>query len=133
MSRSTRTLGILALIAAAAAAIAAAAKLRRRFHPFPVRVAGQSMEPTLLAGDLLAVSPNVEPTLDDIVVVRASGVEMVKRVIEIDADCWHLTGDNRGASTELFVDPDDVSGVVIARYWPKPRLLVKEVAARTKE
>ena len=116
--RGTRAL----LLVALAALAFFATKLRRRFEPFPVRVAGASMEPTLHPGDLLAVSPVVEPRLGDVVVVRARGTEMVKRVSEIEGDCWHLTGDSR-ESTELYVDADDLSGVVLARYWPKPTRL----------
>jgi phage repressor protein C with HTH and peptisase S24 domain len=93
----------------------------RRWRPFPVRVTGPSMEPTLHEGDLLAVIPIVEPRTGDVVVVRARGIEMVKRVTSIDDGVVHLRGDNRGASTDLYVDAEDVEGVVVARYWPRPK------------
>lgn len=113
--RGTRAL----LVLAAAAALCA---LVRRWRPFPVRVVGASMEPTLAEGDLLAVTPILDARRGDVVIVRARGMEMVKRVESIDDQVVHVRGDNR-RSSDLYVDPEDVEGVVVARYWPKPTRL----------
>src|SRR5688572_19741228 len=102
MSRSTRGLA-LAVVAAAIYA------LLRRWKPFPVRVVGASMEPTLAEGDLLAVTPSRQPREGDVVIVRARGTEMVKRVTAIEGDVVHVRGDNR-RSPDFFIDPEDVEG-----------------------
>ncbi len=113
--------GIRALALLAAAGLATAWK---RARLFPVRVQGPSMEPTLHAGDLAAVSPRIPAYVGSVVVVRSGGREIIKRVGAISPGGIELAGDNRRASTDLVVPTDDVAGVVVARYWPRPAMLL---------
>ena len=104
----------------------------------PVRVAGDSMEPTLHDGDLVVVAPpRAAPELGAIVVVRRpGGVEDVKRVvgspgdhvrlgssgIDLGPGRFAIAGDNRSRSTDSRhygpVAMDDIVAVVRACYWP---------------
>jgi phage repressor protein C with HTH and peptisase S24 domain len=102
-----------------ALALAGLALLLVRLRLFPVRVAGTSMTPTLQPGDLLAVAPGLRPRPGDLVVVRARGTEMVKRVASALDGKLRLEGDNRAASTDLSVRSEDVAGVVLLRYRPR--------------
>lgn len=98
---------------------------------FPVRVAGDSMSPTLLPGDQLAARPRraAEPFVGQIVVARAGDREVVKRVVPaphvLARDQVWILGDNGGRSTDSRstgpVRSDDVVGIVRARYWPPRR------------
>lgn len=111
------------------AAAAARARLPAWRAWFSVRVAGRSMAPTLLPGDLLAVRPlrPDEPRDGQIVVARARGREVVKRAVPApdaralgDGDLW-LEGDNPASTDSRTTGPvprSDVVGVVRARYWP---------------
>jgi phage repressor protein C with HTH and peptisase S24 domain len=121
VSRSTR-----ALAAAAVSLGLVAARLRL----FPVRVAGDSMAPTLRAGDLLAVSAALRPRPGDVVVARARGMEMVKRVAEVRDRVVALEGDNRAATTDIVVEPGDVAGVVLMRYRPRFTMIRRFTPAR---
>lgn len=112
--RSTRALAF---------TLAGLALLVVRLGLFPVRVAGASMEPSLQPGDLLAVASRLRPRRGDVVVVRARGMEMVKRVASARDGELRLEGDNRGASTDLDVRSEDVAGVVVLRYRPRVTLL----------
>lgn len=86
------------------------------------------MEPTLRAGDHLAVRPLAafEPASHQIVVVHAAGLEMVKRVTGAPSPGrFIVTGDNAARSTDSrrfgAVSARDVGGVVRAIYWPLRR------------
>ena len=92
---------------------------------FPVRVAGDSMEPALSAGDWLAVRPlhASEPRAGQLVVLKRDGAEMVKRVVrDAGADGYWVEGDNATASTDSrtfgLIARDAIAGVVRARYKP---------------
>ena len=100
---------------------------------FPVRVDGESMAPTIVPGDLLAVRPcrPGEQLRGSIVVVRRGPIEVVKRVVAPPPDValergnlW-LEGDAQERSTDSrAMGParsEDVAGVVVARYWPPAR------------
>jgi signal peptidase I len=111
---------------AVAALVGAVALVLRRW--FPVKVAGDSMEPTLRAGDHLAVRPLawLEPRSHQIVVVHAAGLEMVKRVTAWRTPgSYEVTGDNvdRSLDSRRFgaVVADDIAGVARAVYWPLRR------------
>jgi len=108
---------------ALAVAAAGLALLVARLRLFPVRVAGTSMAPSLQPGDLLAVAAQLRPREGDIVVVRARGMEMVKRVASLRDGEVGLVGDNRAASTDLSLRWDDIAGVVLLRYRPRVTLL----------
>lgn len=90
---------------------------------FPVRVGGSSMVPTLAPGDLLAVAARVHPRTGDVVVALRGDLEVVKRVVAVNGDTLRLAGDNRDATTDFDAPRDAVAGVVVARYWPRPKLL----------
>jgi signal peptidase I len=86
-----------ALLGAALASVAAA----RRARLEPVKVAGESMLPTLAPGTLLAVGPVRRPLRrGDLVVVRRPGggpggapLELVKRVVGLPGEHVRLTGE----------------------------------------
>jgi signal peptidase I len=135
MAQSRRRRDALLAVVAVAWGLVA---LLRGSRVSPVRVAGDSMEPTLRDGDLLAVSPlRAEPSFGSIVVVRrAAGAEDVKRVIGTPGDRlrvgptemilaagqFAVAGDNRRRSTDSRrydpVSREDLVAVVRACYWP---------------
>ncbi len=63
------------------------------------RVSGNSMLPTLFAGDIV-VSLNVKPKAGDIVIVSVGGREVIKRVQNISPTALFLVGDNLAESTD---------------------------------
>ena len=98
-------------------------------------VVGVSMEPTLWAGDRLWVSYGRTPVPGRVVVARfADGAVVVKRAVErrmtaSGRPAWWLLSDNPDAVGVLDsrhrgpVAEVDMIGVVVARLWPRPRLL----------
>lgn len=103
---------------------------------FPVRIAGESMLPTLRPGDAVAVRslrPG-EPRRGQIVVVQSGGFEIVKRVIAVpgerglDDDQYWVEGDNSAASTDSRargpVSRADIAGVARVLYLPLRRIRV---------
>lgn len=64
-------------------------------------IKGNSMTPTLIPGqDVLTINWFVNPKIGDIVVIKKSGKEMVKRVERVDRDRVFLIGDNQDESTD---------------------------------
>ena len=127
----------LAFLAAAAALALVARAALRRAGLFPVRVAGESMLPTLRPGDLLAASPVREQPVarGTLVIVRdSSGLEVVKRVAMLEEKeapsetRYWLLGDNADASTDSrthgLYGEGQLVGIVRARYWPPLRFRV---------
>lgn len=106
-------------------------------RPFPVRVTGRSMSPTLEPGDLVAVTPlRAAPGPGDVVVVRRSeGPELVKRVAAVGGGRYAgapvppgsvaVTGDNSAASTDSRefgpVPEAALAGRARLVYWPPRR------------
>ncbi|MDF1603721.1 S24/S26 family peptidase [Nocardioides sp. YIM 152315] len=98
-------------------------------------VRGDSMLPTLRAGDRLLVSYRRGPRVGDVVVARfADGTVAVKRAAErrttrAGAPGWWLLSDNAGAGVDSrhrgVVADGDVRAVTVARIWPRPRLLAR--------
>lgn len=95
-------------------------------------VRGPSMQPTLREGDRLLVRYGATPRPGRVVVVRyADGVVAVKRAVERRRHGWWVRGDASHDVAPGAVDsrywgeiPDaDVLAVVLARVWPRPRLL----------
>ncbi len=94
----------------------------------PVRrlqIAGDSMEPTLSAGDRVVVVRR-RPRVGDVVAVRQPADEsrlVVKRVTERAGDSLWLLGDNPARSTDSrqwgWVGRHRVAGVVLYRYHPE--------------
>jgi len=86
------------------------------------------MSPTLEPGDALVVSRKAKPTDGAIVVVRRPDQQdllVVKRARERRSAGWVVVGDNPTESTDSRTFgpvPDHlIEGVVVARYWPRPR------------
>jgi nickel-type superoxide dismutase maturation protease len=91
-------------------------------------VRGDSMMPTLAPGDRLLVRHRGSPRAGRVVVARfADGTVAVKRAADQRPDGWWVLSDNPDAgvdSRHRGVVPDsDVLAVVLARVWPRPRLL----------
>lgn len=88
-------------------------------------VRGESMEPTLSAGDRLLVSYRRLPAPGDVVVARfPDGTLTVKRAVERRTTGWWLLSDNAAAGVDSRhrgpVADADVLAVVLARAWPRP-------------
>lgn len=93
------------------------------------RVAGRSMAPTLLDGDLLAVRWGAVPRVGTLVVARLPGDRplSVKRATARRGGGWWLERDNPGEGVDSWlvgsVPDEDVLAVVLGRIWPRPRRL----------
>lgn len=95
-----------------------------------VRVAGASMEPALHDGDLLLQRrvPGTQVRPGSVVVASRPDrrdLTLVKRAVHRDErGGWWVEGDDGAHSHDSWVFgpvPDDlVSGVVVARLWPRP-------------
>ncbi|MGV1037859.1 MAG: nickel-type superoxide dismutase maturation protease [Candidatus Nanopelagicales bacterium] len=96
-----------------------------------VAVAGDSMRPTLHPGDWLVVAHKMPIRVGRIVVAQRPDrpdLLVIKRAQhQADDGAWWLEGDNPHASDDsrtFGVVPNTlIRGVVVARYWPTPRLL----------
>ncbi|MEP9383708.1 S24/S26 family peptidase [Nocardioides sp. KR10-350] len=97
------------------------------------RVSGESMTPTLSAGDRLLVSYRRTPSEGALVVARLpDGTVAVKRAVErrttrSGGPGWWLLSDNPDAGVDSrhrgVIADADVLAVVLARVWPRPVLL----------
>jgi nickel-type superoxide dismutase maturation protease len=115
------------LLALTAAALAAGRRLRR------YEVRGESMRPTFQPGDFLLVDTRAyaaaPPIPGDLVLAThpyEPGIEVVKRVAEVDPDRGiTLLGDNSEYSTDSRhygpVPASALIGRVLVRYWPITR------------
>ena len=89
-----------------------------------VRVVGQSMEPTLHAGDVLLVRRNRSPRPGELVVLRlpAGRPLAVKRVLRRDPEGWWVERDNPQQGVDSWsvgaIPEDDVVAQVLIRVWP---------------
>lgn len=87
------------------------------------------MRPTLVPGDLLLVDRHarVRPGLL-VVLDLPDGTTAVKRVTNAHDDGWWVERDNPRAGVDSWlvgaIAPGELRGVVRARLWPRPRLLV---------
>ncbi len=93
-----------------------------------VDVVGESMLPTLRPGDRLVVEWGAKVAPGAIVVVRRpdqGGLLVVKRLREKRTSGWIVIGDNPDQSTDSRsfgpIPTSQIEGVVIARYWPRPK------------
>ncbi len=101
----------------------------RAYRRLAFEVAGESMSPTLEAGDFVLLDPRREARVGDLVVSTrpdGSALEVVKRVASIEEDGrLYLLGDNAEASNDSRrfgpVAATNVVGVVRLRYWPPGR------------
>jgi len=88
-------------------------------------VAGRSMLPTLAHGDRLVVRYDVPPRPGALVVVRLPGRPIsVKRATRRTGEGWWVERDNPAEGVDSWlvgaVPDEDVMGVVLYRYWPRP-------------
>ncbi|MEP6476352.1 MAG: S26 family signal peptidase [Actinomycetota bacterium] len=134
--RRRRWVGV-ALTGTAVAAVVAWTTVRRR--PFRVVVEGDSMAPTLLAGDRALALGGSRPARGDVMVVAhpdRPGYEMVKRLVAIPGDRvggdrrlgpdeYWVEGDHADASTDSRhfgpVGRDELTAKVLLIYWPPTR------------
>lgn len=97
------------------------------------RVVGESMLPALVPGSLVVARRNKVPVQGDIVIARATGREVVKRVTSVTADGVFLIGDNLSKSTDSRqygkVKKSDILGVVIFNTHTMGKFHLKEVKA----
>ena len=84
------------------------------------RVAGDSMLPTLRAGQLVIAVRPYRLRAGMIVIVYHQGLEKIKRITHIDSGKLFVEGDNAGSSTDSrsfgWLSVDVVIGKVI---WPQ--------------
>jgi phage repressor protein C with HTH and peptisase S24 domain len=88
-----------------------------------VRVAGESMRPTLRDGDLLLVRRGARVRAGRLVIVRLpDGVTAVKRATHRVPEGWWVERDNSALGVDSWqvgaVAEVDVIGTVLARVWP---------------
>jgi len=81
-------------------------------------VSGNSMLPALKPGqDVLSMNWFINPKVGDIIVLKQSGKELIKRIQKIDGDQVSVVGDNEKESTDSrsfgSVSLDQVVGKVI--------------------
>jgi len=99
------------------------------FGWWPVLVKGPSMAPALRSGDALLARRGGRPVQPgDVVIARFPARPdiglVVKRAVREEPGGWWVEGDN-----EFVTDDSRSYGVaavearVVARYWPRPRLL----------
>jgi signal peptidase I len=84
------------------------------------RVHGRSMEPTLLAGDLLVVAHGLRPRRGGLAVVRLpDGTVAVKRATSRGQDGWWVERDNVATGVDSWsvgaIPDHDVVGRVLVR------------------
>jgi nickel-type superoxide dismutase maturation protease len=98
----------------------------------PVRVIGDSMLPTLQCGDFLLIKRIGPIEVGDLVAVQvdpASDQLLIKRVVDIEAGLYWLSGDNVKASKDSrsfgWISEQQIMGTVLIRYWPKFKLNFK--------
>jgi nickel-type superoxide dismutase maturation protease len=97
-----------------------------------VLVKGESMLPALRPGDRLIIRLGAKVRAGDVVVARHPGDAgaglVVKRAFRRTPAGWWLESDNQRAagrrdSWDFGAVPDrDITGRVVARYWPPARL-----------
>ncbi len=93
-----------------------------------VLIQGPSMSPTLRHGDAVLVRRRGRPTRPgDIVIARFHArpdLLVVKRAVRREPGGWWLEGDSPVvADDSRAFGLASVEGRVVARYWPRPRLL----------
>jgi hypothetical protein len=92
-------------------------------------VRGRSMLPTLRSGDRLLVRYGAVPRPGSLVLVRFPGRPLaVKRLLRREPDGgWWVERDNPDEGVDSWalgaVADGDLPAVVLARLWPRPRLL----------
>jgi signal peptidase I len=94
---------------------------------FPVAVAGDSMAPTLHAGEWWLARRTSKVGVGDVVVLRPPGDDdllTVKRITRHEGDSWWVEGDNAGRSRDSRafgpVAPEAVLARLVLRYRPLP-------------
>lgn len=96
---------------------------------YPVRVIGNSMEPTIQDGDFLLVSRDRAHRIGDLVVVDINEKKLIKRVVDEDSNRVWLSGDNVKVSEDSrefgWVEVQNLKGKVLFRYWPSLKLKFK--------
>jgi phage repressor protein C with HTH and peptisase S24 domain len=103
--------------------------VRRPVFGFAV-VTGESMEPTLHAGDRLWIRYGGTPQPGRLVVVRLPGRPMsVKRAVRREPGGWWVERDNPARGVDSWtvgsVPDSDVVASVVCRVWPPLRRPVR--------
>lgn len=83
------------------------------------RVVGNSMQPSLKQGNIvLGISKKIYK-VGDIVLVKVSGKEVIKRIIFIKDNTYDIRGDNASSSTDSrnygFIDSNQILAKVIIK------------------
>ena len=78
------------------------------------RVTGNSMEPSLKAGDyVLVLTKFFKPKPNDIVIARVDNKEVIKRVRKKIRENYWIEGDNKESSVDYVIEKELVSGKVL--------------------
>lgn len=85
------------------------------FSRFVIR--DKSMEPAFLEGDHVVTANWIKPKIGDVVVFRANGQNLIKRVEKIVDEKIFVQGDNRKLSSKIgSVEAFQIVGKVILKY-----------------
>lgn len=75
------------------------------------QVAGKSMEPEIMAGQFIIASGLLPVRVGSIVVAKAEGREVIKRVLAIDSGQIVIEGDNTRYTKNYVIRKKDILGV----------------------
>ncbi|MDX1766012.1 MAG: S24/S26 family peptidase [Candidatus Saccharimonadales bacterium] len=80
--------------------------------PLIVRqVAGRSMEPKIMPKQFILASGWLRPKVGSVVVAKADGREVIKRVTAIDGNQVIIEGDNKKHSSKYIIKKSAIIGV----------------------
>lgn len=84
------------------------------------QVSGESMLPVLRPEQLVLIRRVRKAQVGDIIMIRHSGIDKIKRLIANDGNSIYVLGDNPGASTDSrhfgWLDQTVIVGRII---WPR--------------
>lgn len=97
-----------------------------------IAVTGSSMQPTLQPGDYVLIRRSSTLKPGQMVLLEDEKFRLViKRLISKSSAGWWVLGDNLAQSIDSrqfgAVAESQIKGVVVARYWPKPKFIKSQI------